>query len=148
MITIQRETVDSFYEDAKPLFEEDWKETVTYSNAISLNVDLDVYRKLESANRLFMFSARDDGKVVGYLGFIISQSFQTKTLIAECIGLFIIKEYRGKGLWKPLLEANKAGLSAAGVKRLRIHTSPINDISVLLEKAGMEKEETVYGMAI
>jgi GNAT superfamily N-acetyltransferase len=143
---VKRETIAEFHKDLLPLFNGDWDETVVYSEDAKLNLDVPFYERLESAGRLFMMVAREDNIPAGYLGFIVSQSKHTQELVAQCLGLYVAKEYRGKGLWKTLKEQAMKELKAVGCGHMRIHTSPKNDVSALFERGGFVKEETIYGL--
>lgn len=144
-ISIKRETIDSFYSDAKELFVKDWEETTR--DGIEFDIDEATYRKYEQAGRLFIITARFQEKLIGYIGFTLTESLHHKLKMANCSGLFVEKQYRGRtGTW--LVLAAKDMLRASGIDKMRISTSTKNNVSKLFEKYGMISEEVVYGLML
>lgn len=148
MIEIRRETTETMQRDGSHLFNQDWEETVMYSDAHKFSPMVEAYRQLEKSGRFYALSLRDDEKMFGYLAFIISKSVQTGKPVATCCGLYIDKAHRGGFLWKRLIEAAKADFARVGIDHIRISTSPKNDITKMLERIGFQKEETIFGMMI
>jgi hypothetical protein len=56
----------SYKDDAAILLEQHWEEIALNKGAIKLNPDWDTYFDLEDKGNLKIFTAREDGKLVGY----------------------------------------------------------------------------------
>lgn len=141
-LSIQRETIDQFYQDAKELFELDWSETT--NDGIKFEIDEAYYRKLEQAGALFIIAARFEGKLIGYIGFILQNSLHHKLKVANSTGLYVAKEYRGR-TGDYLIKSAKEMLKINGVGKMRISTSVKNDVSRLFERNGGVAEEIIHG---
>ena len=74
MITIQHESLLNVKEDIKPLLEEHWRLVALNQGKIKLNPDWKEYSRLDTAGILKIFTARDDGELVGYFVLIINKS--------------------------------------------------------------------------
>jgi hypothetical protein len=66
MISFQQESLVTTKEDARPLLEKHWEEIALNKDVIKLNPDWDAYADLEDAGILKIFTARSDGKLIGY----------------------------------------------------------------------------------
>lgn len=145
MTILSIETIDQFYNDAVELFKQDWDETT--SDGIEFEIDEESYRQYEKEGRLLIIAARNERKLIGYIGFIISQSLHHKKNIAMCSGLYVSKENRGKTgslLMKSALEL----LKKTQIDKIRISSSVKNDIGKFLERYDFKAEETVYGLLL
>lgn len=145
MITVERETIDQFRDDAQALFEKDWEETT--DNGIEFDIDVNSYRNLEKSGCLLIVAARNEGSLVGYICFILGKSMHHKKAMANCCGLYVAKENRGKTgtlLVKKAIEL----LKLTDICKIRISSSTKNDISKFLEHFGFKPEETIHGLII
>lgn len=144
-LLFSRELINQFYPDAKDLFKQDWEETT--SDGIEFEIDEESYRVLEKHGRLAIFTARTAGKLAGYIGFTVSESMHHKRKIANCTGLFVLKEYRGRtGLF--LTKYAIGQLKSYGIDKIRISSSSKNDIGKFLGRMNFKHEESVYGLML
>ena len=60
--------------EIEPLLEEHWKEIALNKDKIKLNPDWRAYADLDSINALRIYTARKDGKLMGYFVVIVSKS--------------------------------------------------------------------------
>ena len=60
--------------EIEPLLEEHWKEIALNKDKIKLNPDWRAYADLDSINALRIYTARKDGKLMGYFVIIVSKS--------------------------------------------------------------------------
>lgn len=97
--------------------------------------------RLFEAGMLSIVVVFDGPILVGYVGNIISPDIFTDSLHAREVGMYVRPDYRGKGVFKALLEGSKSELTKLGVDSHFIvfkegyeHTVP----------EGYEKTETVY----
>lgn len=147
---IARENAQTFRQDAFPLFEEDWKETNPFSDKIDFSIDVEDYLRHESSGNLLIVTARENGVLAGYLGFLATQSLHHKAPTARSCGLFVSKPYRGQKVALDLLKECLNLLKQAGIVKVQIGSGVKNDIGPLLKRVdpNFEKEEIVYGMIL
>ena len=75
---IAHECLANVNEDIKPLLEKHWELVALNQGAIKLNPDWEKYAELDAAGILRIFTARDQGKLVGYCVLVVSQSMHYK----------------------------------------------------------------------
>ena len=75
---IQHESLTSVKEDIKPLLEKHWEMVALNQGKIRLNPDWKEYARLDAAGILRIFTARQEGKLVGYCVLLVSQSIHYK----------------------------------------------------------------------
>lgn len=139
---IEREHSSQFYNDALELFKKDWEETTT--DGFPLEIDLETYLEYEERGLIYMFTARENGQLAGYIGFMASESMHHKKKIANCFGLYVSKEYRGT-TGSLLLKKAKEITKKAGFAKIRISSSYKNDIGMFLKRYKFNPEEIIYG---
>jgi hypothetical protein len=61
------ESWESFYRDAEKIFPLHWKELALNQEKIKIDVDYEGYVNLEKLGRLLVVTARNDGKLCGYI---------------------------------------------------------------------------------
>ena len=70
-----------------------------------LDVDFDLYRKVEEVGRLRIFTAREEGRMVGYLICILMHSQQRKSLrMAHEEAFYVDPDFRRNGTATKLME--------------------------------------------
>lgn len=145
---IEQETAEKFKQDSAQLFQDDWDETNPFAEQIDFKLDYEKYFILEKQGRLLIVTARDEGKLVGYIGFIASSSLHHKETVARSAGLFVAKTHRGGMLGYKLIKRAIELQKGTTVKKIRISFGPFKDISKMLKRIGMTHAETVYEMVI
>ena len=107
------------------------------------NLDWDSYLQLSLADRCKVVIIRDNGRLIAYSVFCISQNLNHKEVMeASNTGIFIHKEYRGKVI-SEFLHRSDEYLRKLGVMEV---THIINDrrFGVLLKRAGYKAKHTVW----
>ena len=137
--TYQRETFAEAYPDAKPLLEKHWEELNT-SHGEPFNANLAVYEYTEKEGTLMIFTARDEGDLIGYSAVFIHQGL-------HCMGqkqatqdvFYVSPEHRGGMVGTRLIHTAEKHLKEAGVE-LMMHHSNIKNMLLgkLLEALGYE----------
>jgi Acetyltransferase (GNAT) domain len=96
MLTYQRETLKQCLEDMQELWPEHFREVASFPDRV-LNVNIDRLRNAENAKALVIVTARDDGKMVGYMMDILINPMHYKNMLMASSDAFYIKpEYRAK----------------------------------------------------
>ena len=94
----QMEVLGECLEEMKPLLKEHYKEVAMYQDHIDLNPKYDLYQKMELGGYLSVFTARDQGRLVGYAIFFIDthMHYQDHAYAVNDV-LYIDPEYRHEG---------------------------------------------------
>jgi GNAT superfamily N-acetyltransferase len=144
-VTLQRETWQSAYADAQPLLRCHWREIAHYPD-IPLDVDAASYEQVEAAGMLRIYTARLDGKLVGYAAFIVSPSLHYKGSIqAKQDVLYVDPAHRGGTIGARLVKFSDAHLAIEGVQVVMQHVKLSHPLlGRLLVLRGYEPIETLY----
>lgn len=128
-----------------PLFQLHWGEVGHYRD-IPLDVDVEMYCKIEDADCLRIYSAReDDGTVIGYAFYLLKHNIHYKTsLQANQDIIFIHPEKRGFG--KSFIDWCDGELRKQGVQVVYQHVKNKKELNFgpLLEKLNYELVDLVY----
>jgi GNAT superfamily N-acetyltransferase len=109
MTTIQTESFMEIYPELLPLFQEHHRELGPYKDRMPLRPNLQIYSFLESVNQLVTLTARQEGRMVGYLiaktgpGLHYAETNQAITDIP-----FVHPSVRGRGIGIRLFKAAEA----------------------------------------
>lgn len=135
--------------EIEPLLEEHWKEIALNKDKIKLNPDWRAYADLDSINALRIYTARKDGKLMGYFVVIVSKSLHYRDhLFANNDIIFLTKSAR-KGLTGvKLIKFALDSLEAEGVTKVHINTKAHQPFDAILERLGFEEIERVYSLML
>ena len=144
-ITYQQDSVASYEKDAKDLLQAHWEEIALNKHAIKLNPDWEAYYELEDQDMLKVFTARSDGKLVGYFVVICRKHLHYKdNLFAFNDVLYLSQEYR-KGMTGPkLMKFAEKCLKEDGVDVLVVNTKRHKPFDQLLVWLGYKHAENIY----
>lgn len=94
-ITFATETVAEVQADIEPLLALHYDELCASKEWMALAPDWDRYIALENMDRLLAFTARDDGKLIGYSVFFVDVHIHYRgNLIANNDVIFVHRDYR------------------------------------------------------
>lgn len=143
-ITYQQEFLTSCQADIEVLLKEHWKE-VSPEYLLKLDPDWEIYSDLEMSGSLSIFTARFDGKLVGYFVAICHKDLHHKGhKFAYNDSLYLDKDYR-KGLTgAKLIKFAEKCLKEDGVEALRVSTKRFKPFDKLLCWLGYTHEENTY----
>lgn len=144
-LTYQQEILASCQEDAKELLQQHWEEIALNQSVIKLNPDWEAYYALEDSGLLKVFTARLDGKLVGYFVVICRNHLHYKDhLFAFNDVLYLHKDHR-KGLaGAKLMKFAEKCLKEDGVSVLVVNTKRHKPFDILLTWLGYRHIENVY----
>jgi len=135
MITFQEEYASGLKDELLPLLELHWKEIARNKDQIKLNVDWEAYKTIEDSGALHAVTARDDGKLIGYIISMVSPNFHYRDwIMAHCDVLFMHPDYRGNSTFIKLLKFTEKSLQKRGVVNFYIHMKLAHDFGSLLER--------------
>jgi GNAT superfamily N-acetyltransferase len=143
MITFQRESVSEVVaEEVAPLLSAHWREIAHYQD-IELDPDWEFYR---TAPFLRLFTARDEGTLVGYAVFMVARNkhYQASLQAVQDV-LFVLPEYRGCTVGYRLIKFSDAQLKAEGVQVVYQHVkSAHRQMCRALDHQGYELVDLIY----
>lgn len=115
MITFGLEPYASVIDDIRPLLAEHWRELAMYQDSIPLEPDFDKYRLLCDAGVLKIYTARDDGDLIAYSIYVITQRhmhYLHRWAINDIV--FVKPEHRNFGVGTGLYEFLETDLARGG----------------------------------
>lgn len=144
-VTYQQEFLLSVEDEIKPLLEEHWNEIATNKHIIKLNPDWEIYHQLEQKGTLSIFTAREDGKLIGYFVTTTMANIHYKDhLFATNDIIFIKEEYRKGFTGIRLIKFAEKSLKQDGVSVLIINTKIHKPFDKLLLWLNYKHIENVY----
>lgn len=112
-------------------------EEVAPYDDIPLNVDWERYIMANINGSYICFTARKEGKLVGYAGFFFGKSLEySDSLQAKMNNIFIHPDYRGKGA--RFITWCDTQLKEMGVQVVYHHVKAKNDYGKLLNRLGYD----------
>ena len=149
MIEFKLENLANVKREAEPLLQQHWEEIALNKDIIKLNPDWKAYGELDRVNALRVFTARKDGKLVGYFVVIVSKALHyADHLFANNDIIFLTKPAR-KGLTGvKLIRFAIDSLKAEGITKLHINTKAHQPFDPILERLGFEEIERVYSLVL
>lgn len=138
----QREEVADVLDEIKPLLEMHWREIAHYQD-ILLAPDYDFYL---SNPLIRVYTARDEGKLIGYGVFFIAPNrhYMGSVQAVQDI-LFVHPDYRRGRTGYRLLKFCEEQAKTEGAQVLYHHVKLAADFGPLLNFMGYEAIETIYG---
>ena len=144
-IKYQQEFLGTFIKEAKELAKRDWYEIQHNSKTLKLDPDWDMYRKLELGNQLYIFTCRDNNKLVGYFTVFIVPNLHCKGHTrAINDSIFVDKEYRKGFTGIKLIKFAESCIKEDGHKSLAISTTEMNPIDSIIYRLGYSKVSTSF----
>jgi GNAT superfamily N-acetyltransferase len=144
-LTYRQEFLAEAYDEAQQLLEMHWQEIALNKDAIKLNPDLAQYEEAEKAGCLRIFTARDDGRLVGYFALLVQRSLHYQDhAFANNDVIFLHPDYRKGHAASKLIKFAVECLAHDGVSMVFINTKTHRPFDVLLKRLGFNHIENVY----
>lgn len=144
MVKFQRETAAVTIPEMQPLLEKHWEEIAHFKD-IPLEPDFELYKQLDMAGILRVFTARDeaDNKMVGYAVFFVKKNpHYSSSLQAVQDVLFIDPSRRGTG--GRFIAWCDRELQTEGVQAVYHHVKQEHNFGPLLERFGYKCVDLIY----
>lgn len=144
-ITYQVESLSAVRPEVTDLISLHWEEIAQFKDVQKLDPDWEQYDLLEQKGRLWIMTARDDGKLVGYIAMLMGYHLHYRKLLTAVDDLhFIHPDYR-KGLTGyRLLAMTVKVMRGKGVRFIAFRTKAFADHGALFERLGFQKHDVVY----
>lgn len=145
MITYQIEPFSSFIQDGMPLIEKHWDEVALHKEWRPLDIDYKRYFQADEIGLIKCFTARRDGKLIGYILWALAGNLHYKTHFqAHCDIYYLVDEERkGLSAVRMFKEAHKY-LKKLGVVSVYYHDKIHKTRRSFFEYLGASAFETHY----
>ena len=144
-VKYQQEFLDSVVEEAKGLLESHWDEIALNKDKIKINPDWDTYYALQEQGKLDIFTARDEGVLVGYFVVFVSPHIHYKDhLFAKNDLLYLAPSHRKGFTGVKLIKFAEKMLKEDGVSVLVVNTKNHKPFHKLMKFLGFTSEDTEY----
>jgi GNAT superfamily N-acetyltransferase len=145
MIEYKEETYEQVIDEIKPLLENHYEEIALDKDVIKLNPDYDMYKKLCNSKSMRIITARDDGKLVGYLIALIKYHLHYKDSLTAIDDIFYVDKSYRKGLTGvKLFIKTEEILKKYGVQRVVLNTKLHHDVGAIFDRLGYKETERVF----
>lgn len=143
------ESIADIEHEVQPLLELHWEQIALNKNKIKLNPDWEQYKKLNDAGLLYFYSARNDGKLVGYfVAFVTPHLHYSDHKFATTDIIFIHPDYRKGSAGSRLIKYAEKHLQSIGCSTILINTKIHAPFDKLLLKLQYNCIERVYSKYI
>lgn len=133
-------------DDIKPLLELHYQELTLHKEHIKLDPDWKKYETLANANNLAVITARDNGILVGYSVFFITNHMHYKqNKMAMNDVLFLHPDYRKGMTGIKLIKESERALLNLGVIKIIWHIKFAKDFRSILYRMGYVDEDAIVG---
>jgi hypothetical protein len=142
---VEQSPVAMIRSEGLDLLKQHWEEVAPHRDIQVLDPDWAVYETLERFGRLWVLSARDRGRLVGYIVMTLSQNMHYRKLKMATDDIhFLHPDYR-RGLtgYRMLVLAEKA-MAELGVGKCVFRTKFLLDHGKLFERRKFVKEDIIW----
>jgi len=133
-----------FLDEFEQVFPEHYEE-LCVTKEFPLEPDYEAYRRIGEAGMLRTVTCRADGKLIGYIVFIVSPHLHYKSCKTAIEDIYFVKkEYRKGRVGIRLFQYAEKVLKEREVKRIVMHTKVHLDNSKLFEYLGYKWTDKVF----
>lgn len=145
MPNFQQEFLDTSANEAKELLELHWNEIAVNRDKIKLNPDWDAYFDLERKGKLRIFTARENGRLIGYFVVIVGVNLHYKDHVFAVNDILYLHSSWRKGLTGvKLIKFAEKCLQLEGVSVMSINTKTHRPFDSLMSYLKYDLVERVY----
>lgn len=137
-LTFQIEKLAPIWPQIVSIATEHWKETEGYRHGQQFSPDAARYFQYEAIGFYVMFTARHEGRLVGYAGMYFTPSMHTQRLIATEDTYFLLAEYRKGRNALDLYNFVEAECRRRGVVEIGMTAKLTNSAGRILEYLGYQ----------
>lgn len=145
----QTESFNNVWGEIQPLLVRHWDEVACKEICGDLNVNDELYRRIEEVGALHITTARDKGKLVGYAAYFIMPNMHYSHLLTADPDVFFLAPEHRKGLaGLRLLQAAERALIELGVTTIVQKVKTEHDCGALFKRMGYRHMENVWIKAV
>ncbi len=148
MSEFKLEEVKNLREEIYPLLKQHWKEISAFKE-IPLSPNFDMYEILEDQGRYKIYTARDNGALVGYAGFFLNHNlhYQESFQAVQDV-IYLEPSYRGLGIGPDFIKYCEDQLKDNYVELIYHHVKTSYNFGSVLEDLGYDKVEYIYAKKV
>jgi GNAT superfamily N-acetyltransferase len=148
-ILLATENFAGVRDEIEPLMRQHYEEIALYKDRIPLAPDWGRYRHMEETQSLAVYTAREDGALIGYSVFLLSYHLHyVHTLVAANDVLFLDRDHRKGSTGIKLIKHSEQELKKLGVERIMWHVKFDHDFRAILHRLGYADEEAIVGKLV
>jgi hypothetical protein len=146
MITlIETDRVADVIDLSTALQQEHWEEIAKNKHLMVLAPDVDKYRLIEQAGKLFAVLAYDGDEMVGYSVNILDNNLHYRDLLqAQNDVLFVKQSHRAGRLFMRLRDATLRMAKARGARLMLWHAKEKTPLAYMLPRLGCKVQDVIY----
>ena len=138
-------TVDEMLAEAQTLFDEQYEEIARNKHVMVLKPDEETYRKSEEMGTIFILSARQDDKLIGYsVNFVTNHLHYADLKLAQNDLLFISKEHRGGRIGLKLIKETEKHATSLGCKLMLWHAKESTTLAHMLPRLKYGVQDIIF----
>lgn len=146
MLTLQAETLFDVIHEVDDLLRLHYEEVALHKASVPLAPMWERYRMLEAADAFVIYTARQDGVLVGYSAFFINRHMHYgDTVMAHNDVIFLHPDHRRGSAGIKLIRFSEQQLRARGIVKMTWHVKVDHDFGAILRRIGYTAEDTVFG---
>ena len=142
---LQQEKMSDCIDEMIPLLQDHYSEIARNQDFVELDPNYDQYQLLDESDMLHVFTARDGGKLIGYVVTFLVPNLHYKTTNFGLVDiLFLKKEYRGRMVGYKMIKSAEESLKTIGVQVLQVGMKLAHDFGPMLERMGYTEIERTF----
>jgi len=126
-----------------------YEEIAQFKEVQVLDPDFEAYDRLEATGKLWVMTARDESRLVGYIVMFLSNDLHYRKLMRATEDIhFLLPEYRKGWTGYNMLKKVKAAMKEKGAHTVTFRTKAGQDHGVLFERLGGVLHDLVYTIVL
>lgn len=136
-------------DEMRLLYPAHWLEIAKDRDIIPLDMDYAKYEMLEQMNLLHVVTARDEGKLVGYINFVVTPHLHhMSTVMATQDFMYLKPSYRKGWIGINFLRFADESLKARGVRKVFQESTLRCEFGPVLKYLGYEPSASIYSKVL
>jgi GNAT superfamily N-acetyltransferase len=149
MISLQRELLFEAIDELSELVKLHYEEVALHKENVPLAPMWERYSHLEAADAFVLYTARMDGKLIGYSAFFINRHMHYgDTVMAHNDVIFMHPDHRRGVAGIKLIKFCEQQLRDSGVVKITWHVKTNKDWKKILERMGYVAEDIIMGKVL
>jgi GNAT superfamily N-acetyltransferase len=133
--TFQREAWSKCEAEIQAMVKDHWSEIALDRDRIKLDIDYELYRKADIDGRLFLFTVRERGALIGYyVAFVYPHPHYRSTLFSLMDSYFILPRYRKGPVGIDLFRKMEDAMRTLGVQSMIATTKLHHNVAPIFER--------------
>jgi hypothetical protein len=147
VITLQQETLSQVWDDVQPMLLAHYEELTVGKARIKLAPDRGRYEAMERDGGLAIYTARDDGRLVGYSAFFLVHHMHYRHNLFALNDVFYLDAERRNDAWlgfRFLRYIDRVRAAIPEIDTIKWHVKVTKEFGPMLKRLGYAPEETIW----